>query len=213
MSRFDREIAKVSAESDYVHCDVMDGHFVPNLTFGAPVVKWIKRVSPLPLDVHLMIENPGRWIGDYRDAGLSGDDLLTFHVEAASDPAGVIAAIREAGIRPGISLSPQTPVETIADFIAEVDLVLVMTVNPGFGGRGFIKECLTKVSWTAEHTGDDKLIGVDGGVNPRTAPLAAEAGANLLIAGNAVFSKEDAAAAVREIRRAAETSFRGADIS
>lgn len=205
MARFSDAVEAVSLDADYIHCDVMDGHFVPNLTFGAPVVKAIKRVSDLPLDVHLMIEVPGRWVEDYIKAGLDSSDFLTFHIEAESDPRGVIDYIRRSGVRPGISIKPDTPFEDVARFIPLVDQLLVMTVEPGFGGQSF-RDMTDKMMEARRIGGGDLVIGVDGGVDPTTAPKVAAAGADLLIAGSAVYGRKGVTPvqAIREIRWAIE---------
>lgn len=203
MAQFKKAVELVSDVADYVHCDVMDGHFVPNLTFGAPVVKAIKRVSRLPLDVHLMIENPGRWIEDYMAAGLGENDMLTFHVEAVNDPMAVIEMINNTGIKSGISLKPATPVDEVAKYIKNVDLVLVMTVEPGFGGQSFMVDPLKKVSQLSELAESHQFIAVDGGIDLTTAPDAVAAGANFLVAGAAVFRQDDPVSAIRMLRNAA----------
>ena len=148
MARFAEAVEMVSEEADYIHCDVMDGHFVPNLTFGAPVVAAIKKVSSLPLDVHLMIEAPGRWIDDYLKAGLDHNDFLTFHYEAEDIPEYVIARIRDAGVRPGIAIKPKTGYDAFSDLIEYVDQVLIMTVEPGFGEQTFMRDMLEKARLT-----------------------------------------------------------------
>ena len=131
MAKLAEAVASIGDVADYVHCDVMDGHFVPNLTFGAPVVAAVKRVSPLPLDVHLMIETPGRWVNDYIKAGLDSQDFLTFHCEAETDPVSVIELIRASGVRPGIAVKPATRYDEFVDLIGLVDQVLIMTATPG----------------------------------------------------------------------------------
>jgi len=186
MARLAEAVMMVENVADYIHCDVMDGHFVPNLTFGAPIVSAVKRVSALPLDVHLMIESPGRWIDDYLDGGLGKKDYLTFHVEAEPDPSGVIERIRAAGVRPGIAVKPGTLFEAFEDYIGSVDQVLIMTVEPGFGGQEFMRDNLLKVRKVRDLF-PDVVIGIDGGIDVSTAPEAVRAGADLLTAGSAVF--------------------------
>ncbi|MCF7809609.1 ribulose-phosphate 3-epimerase [bacterium] len=200
MARLAEAVESIASSADYVHCDVMDGHFVPNLTFGAPVVGAVKKVSSLPLDVHLMIEHPGRWIKDYLDAGLDSEDFLTFHVEAEFDPEAIISRIRQTGVRPGIAIKPNTSFEQFEGLIELVDQVLIMTVEPGFGGQKFMHDMLTKVKMTRQMS---KLvvIGIDGGIDKNTAHLAVEAGADLLIAGSAIFGHSDPQSAIAEIRR------------
>ena len=201
MARLAEAVEAVAEDAEYAHFDVMDGHFVPNLTFGAPVVKWVKKTSPLPLDVHLMIENPGRWIEDYIKAGLDAKDFLTFHVEAGRDPVGSIERIRESGIQPGIAIKPGTELSEFVELLGLVDQVLIMTVEPGFGGQKFMSDKLDKAT-KIRRLFPDLVIGVDGGVDLNTAPEAVRAGADLLIAGTAVYGQADPAEAVRSIKKA-----------
>ena len=203
MAKLAEAVKMVSGEADYIHCDVMDGHFVPNLTFGAPVVAAVKRVSTLPLDVHLMIEAPERWVDSYIEAGLDTRDFLTFHVEAASNPEKTIAQIRRAGVRPGISIKPGTPFEEAAGLLPLVDMMLVMTVEPGFGGQTFMHDMLPKITAARAALGRSALVAVDGGIDTQTAPLVVRAGADLLVVGNAIYGREDPLQAVRELREAA----------
>ncbi len=189
--------------ADYVHVDVMDGHFVPNLTIGPPVVKALKRVATIPLDVHLMIDNADSVVDWYLDAGA---DSLTVHVEASPHIHRTLTRIREAGASPAVSLNPGTSVDTLVEVLEMVDMILVMSVNPGFGGQAFIERSIEKVaeiSWMADKLGVNPLIQVDGGINVETAPLVAAAGANVLVAGNAVFGEPDPKAAIERIRAAA----------
>jgi ribulose-phosphate 3-epimerase len=203
MARLADAVKSVASAADYIHCDVMDGHFVPNLTFGAPVVAAVKKISPIPLDVHLMIECPGKWINDYIIAGLDNDDFLTFHVEAESKPEDLIAQIRNAGVRPGIAIKPKTIFEQFEGLVELVDQVLIMTVEPGFGGQKFMPDMLDKVKLTRQIS-QSVVIGIDGGIDKNTAPLAVQAGADLLIAGNAVFGYADPELAIQNIRRSIE---------
>ncbi len=193
-----REVESLTlAGADWIHVDVMDGHFVPNLTIGAPVVKALKRVTRIPLDVHLMIERPERYIEDFIRAGA---DYLTIHVEASEKPAEVLREIRSKGCKPGITLRPVTPVEQIFPFLPLVDLVLVMTVNPGFGGQAFMPEQaikLTQLKKECLRIGRKALIEVDGGINNETAAQVADA--DVLVAGNYIF-KNDYASAIRTLR-------------
>jgi ribulose-phosphate 3-epimerase len=190
--------------ADFVHVDVMDGRFVPNLTIGPPVVKALKRVATVPLDVHLMIDNADSTIGWYLDAGA---DWVTVHAEACTHLHRVVQTIHSAGSKAGVSLNPATPVEVLRDIIGEIDMVLVMSVNPGFGGQSFIRRSVERirrlVSLCAEE-GVTPLIQVDGGIDPTTAPLVASAGARCLVAGSAIFCEEDPVAAMNAIREAAE---------
>lgn len=185
-ARLSEEIAAVEkAGADWIHVDVMDGHFVPNLTIGAPVVRCLRPVTQLPLDVHLMIERPERYVPDFVKAGA---DYLTIHVEATKDPRAVLRDIRVAGVKPGITLRPQTPVTDILPLLPEVDLVLIMTVNPGFGGQSFMADQVAKIKSVRDELnriGSGALIEVDGGINAETARECRDA--DVLVAGNAVF--------------------------
>ena len=200
-ARLAEEIGDVIfAGANWIHVDVMDGHFVPNLTIGAPVVKSLKQVCEIPLDVHLMIESPEKYIGDFADAGAS---FITIHVEATKDPAAALRMIRDKGVRPGITLRPATPIETIFPFLPLVDLVLVMTVNPGFGGQKFMNDQVAKIGAVRKELTRIKsqaLIEVDGGISPETAPLVSEA--DVLVAGNAVFRSGDYAQAIAKLKAA-----------
>lgn len=201
MARLAEAIVMVSAAADYIHCDIMDNHFVPNLTFGAPVVKAIKKDSLLPMDVHLMIESPGRWIKDFISAGLDECDFLTFHAEADPDPSQTISAIRDAGIRPGLAVKPETGISDLFELFKYVDQVLIMTVEPGFGGQSFIHEMMSKVR-EIRRAFPSIVIGIDGGIDVETAPVAVSAGADLLVAGSAVYGQNDPVVAIRAIRHA-----------
>lgn len=191
-SKLGSELSMVERSgADWVHLDVMDGAFVPNITFGAPVVKAIRPYSDLPFDVHLMIQDPIRYVKDFADAGA---DYITVHVEAEGDIKGAIAKIRELGKHPGISLNPDTPVESLTEFLPLVDLVLVMTVQPGFGGQKFRENGPGKISALrkmADATGRDIVISVDGGINRDTGKRCADAGADVLVAGSFLFKMED----------------------
>lgn len=210
MARFSEAMQMIKDVADYIHCDVMDGHFVPNLTFGAPVVKSLKRESPLPLDVHLMIDSPGRWVGDYIRAGLDADDYLTFHVEAESNPLKILKEIRSSGVRAGIAIKPGTSLETITSLIEYADMILVMTVEPGFGGQKFISEMLPRLEQVSERLGEGQILAVDGGINAETARQAVNAGAQLLVAGGSVYGSSDPAEAIRVLRNAV-SDIRGKD--
>jgi len=183
------EVARAGA--DYIHVDVMDGHFVPNITIGAPVVASIRRVTSLPLDVHLMIEHPERYISEFINAGA---DIITVHVEASPHLLSTIQAIKEQGVKAGVSLNPPTPLSAVDEFIHHVDLILVMSVNPGFGGQSFIPETLPRIANMRKILDNRKPsveLEVDGGINAENAPAIVEAGANVLVAGNSVFRAED----------------------
>ena len=191
----------VAPEADLIHVDVMDGHFVPNLTIGPPVVAALRRHTDLYLDCHLMIEEPGRYLEAFRKAGADG---CIVHVEVGGT-AERIAEMRHLGLDAGVALSPDTPYAAVAPYVPEVDQVLVMTVVPGFGGQAFMPEVLPKVRRVRDEVDRRGLavaIGVDGGIDERTAPLAAAAGATLFVAGSAVFAAESPCAAARGLRRA-----------
>lgn len=185
------EIAKVTeAGAHLLHVDVMDGHFVPNLTIGMPVVKAIKGVSTIPLDVHLMIDKPEKYIAEFAKAG---SDYLTIHVESTAVAKECLLKIRELKMKPGITLRPGTKLDDIKPYLDLVDLVLVMTVEPGFGGQSFMHDQLEKVTWLKQHRETNNLnylIEIDGGVNAQTAKLCWRAGADVLVAGSAVFQGE-----------------------
>jgi ribulose-phosphate 3-epimerase len=189
--------------ADAVHVDVMDNHFVPNLTLGLPVVRRIQEVSPLPLDVHLMIEDADRWAPQYAEAGAAS---VTFHAEAAAAPVKLARELRGAGARAGMALRPATPVEPYLDLLGELDMLLVMTVEPGFGGQSFLDLTLPKIRRAAEAVRGADLplvIQVDGGITEETILRAADAGATVFVAGSSVYGADDAGAAITALRRAA----------
>jgi ribulose-phosphate 3-epimerase len=189
--------------ADWAHVDVMDNHFVPNLTLGLPVVESILKVSPIPIDCHLMIDDPDRWAPPYAEAGAQS---VTFHIEAVADPVRTARAIRAAGARAAFAVKPGTPFAPYADLLPEVDMVLVMTVEPGFGGQSFMADQMPKVREVREAVrrfGGEVWIQVDGGVSARTIEQCAEAGADVFVAGSAVYGAEVAAVAVEELRELA----------
>ncbi|GAA2520631.1 ribulose-phosphate 3-epimerase [Rarobacter incanus] len=192
------------AVADAAHVDVMDNHFVPNLTLGVPVVERLQQVSPIPLDVHLMIEDPDRWAPQYAETGA---ESVTFHAEAAAAPIRLARELRRLGSRAGLALRPATPIEPFIDLLPEVDMVLIMTVEPGFGGQPFIDAMLAKVRRTRQAISAANLpvwLQVDGGIAPSTIERAALAGADVFVAGSAVFGSPDAALATSELRRMAD---------
>jgi ribulose-phosphate 3-epimerase len=200
-AKLGEEIVEVEkGGADYIHVDVMDGHFVPNITIGPLIVDAIRPVTKLPLDVHLMIENPDQYIEAFAKAGA---DYITVHVEACRHLHRTIQHIKSFGIKAGVVLNPATPVDSIQHIIGDIDMVLLMSVNPGFGGQKFIPEVLPKiraVKAMAEQKGLDIEIEIDGGVNPETAKMCIEAGATVLVAGSAIYNQEDYAKAISLIR-------------
>jgi len=199
------EVEKVRrAGADWIHVDVMDGHFVPNLSFGPATVKNLKGRAQLPLDVHLMVERPSRFVESFAKAGA---DLLTIHIEAADDIDKVLLTIKQLGVRTGLSVKPDTDPARIEPFLPLLDLVLVMTVQPGFGGQGFLPGSsaqIRKVHDLIVQSSRPVYLEVDGGINAQTTQTAAQAGANVFVAGNAIFAAENPAQALADIRRAAQ---------
>lgn len=183
-----------------MHLDVMDGHFVPNITFGAPVIKAVRGFSDKPFDVHLMISEPLKYIDDFSDAGA---DIITFHIESSSDPEQTIEKIRSRGVKPGLVIKPNTPAKAVFPYLDKIDLVLVMTVEPGFGGQSFMENMLPKVKEIKDECrrlGIDMPVEVDGGIGEGTIAKAAAAGVDICVAGTAVFKANDAAKAIQSLK-------------
>jgi ribulose-phosphate 3-epimerase len=197
-----RDVEKINeSTADWFHVDIMDGVFVPNISFGFPVVKAIKKHATKPLDVHLMIVEPNRYIQDFKNAGA---DILTVHLEACQHLHRTLHAIKEAGMQAGIAINPHTSVELLTDIITQADLVCVMSVNPGFGGQSFIPQTYQKVKRLKQlinDSGSSAKIEIDGGVNINNAPLLIEAGADVLVAGNFVFSSADPLKTISDLKQ------------
>lgn len=203
-SRLGDEVRAIEAAgADYVHIDVMDGHFVPNITIGPLVVEAVRRVTTLPLDVHLMIEHPDRYIPDFAAAG---SDIIVVHAEAVNHLHRTVQLIRSLGKRAGVSLNPATPLDCLEYVLDDLDLVLLMTVNPGFGGQSFIDACLPKIHALRamlDRRGSEAELEVDGGVKPANIGAVSHAGADVFVAGSAVFCSDDYAATIAEMKRLA----------
>ena len=197
-ARLSDELARIDGAADWAHVDVMDNHFVPNLTLGLPVVEAILKSSAIPVDCHLMIEDPDRWAPAYAEAGAGS---VTFHVEAAAAPVRLARALRKEGARAGMALKPATPVEPYEDLLPELDMLLLMTVEPGFGGQAFLDVVLPKIRRARQLIGDSGVwLQVDGGVSAETIERCAEAGADVFVAGSAVYGAGDPAKAVEALR-------------
>jgi len=204
-SRLADELNRIST-ADWAHVDVMDNHFVPNLTLGLPVVESLVRVSPIPVDCHLMIADPDRWAPGYAEAGARS---VTFHAEAAAAPVRLARELRRLGVRAGLALKPASAIEPYLDLLPEFDMILIMTVEPGFGGQPFLDGCLPKLRRTRDAVragGLDVWLQVDGGVSADTIARCAEAGADVFVAGSAVYGADDAAASIAALRGLAEAA-------
>ncbi len=193
--------------ADYMHIDVMDGHFVPNITLGAPVVKCIKKATDVPFDVHLMISEPLKYIDDFCNAGA---DIITFHTECDSPIEETIDKILANGVKASLTVKPNTPVDEIFPYLDKLSMVLIMTVEPGFGGQGFMEDMMPKVSALRkeiEKRGLDCEIEVDGGINEKTIAIAAKAGADVFVSGSAIFSSADRKATIENFKKIAEENY------
>lgn len=201
-SKLGEEIIKIDqAGADMIHIDVMDGHFVPNLTLGAPIVKALRTVTKLPFDVHLMINNPENLIDDFIAAGA---DIITIHIEAANHLHRLVQKVKSSGVKVAVSLNPATPLNTLEEILPELDMVLLMSVNPGFGGQSFIPATLNKIARLKEMIDAKKLkidIQVDGGINLETAPKVIKHGANILVAGSAVYGSKDIKGTIAQLKQ------------
>ena len=198
------EIKKVEqAGVDLIHIDVMDGHFVPNITMGPFIVEGIKKITKVPLDIHLMIENPNKYVESFTQK-TEKNDILTFHIEATDDPLSVINLIKDRGIKAGVAINPDTHERTVEKLLESIDILLVMTVYPGFSGQAFKKYVCDKLKKLREMAPENLDIEVDGGIKPETIPDAASAGANVFAAATAIFAKDDYKEAIEELRRKAQ---------
>lgn len=195
-----RDIESVEKECRFLHLDVMDGHYVPNLSIGIPVIKSIRKYSKMIFDTHLMITNPEKYLEAFADAG---SDYITFHVECSDKPSDLISKIHDLGKKAGVAIHPDTPIENVFPYVSEADLILVMSVRPGFGGQSYLEgstERIAAVRAKIDEAGADTILSVDGGINLKTIAEAHAAGASLLVAGSACFGKEDPGAAAAELK-------------
>lgn len=200
-SKLGEELVRMDkAKADMIHLDVMDGHFVPNITFGAPVIKWARPYTSLPFDVHLMISEPHKYIKDFAQAGA---DIITFHVEADSNISETINMISDFGVKPGLVIKPNTPANAVFDYLDKVYMILVMTVEPGFGGQSFMADMLPKVKEIKDYAksiGREILVEADGGINAETIAECAKAGVDISVSGTGVFKAPDAAEAIAQLK-------------
>ncbi len=207
-ARFGEETARMENEgADLIHMDVMDAHFVPNLTFGAPIIKKMRSYSKLPFDVHLMISDPLKYAEDFAKAGA---DIITFHIESDSPVEETIDKIKSLGVKAALSVKPKTPVEAVFPYLDSLDMVLIMTVEPGFGGQSFMEDMMPKVKALREEItrrGLDIDIQVDGGISDKTIATAAKNGANVFVAGSALFGAPDSRAMMAKLKKSAEDAF------
>ena len=195
--------------ADFLHFDIMDGHFVPNITFGPATVKTLRDKTSLPFYVHLMIQNPEKYIEKFAEAG---SDLLIVHMETCPNLERILGQIKQQGVKKGVALNPQTPMSSVEPVLDKIDLLLIMTVEPGFGGQSFIPATLPKIREAKEKAQKRRItleIGVDGGINEKTAPLAVKAGANVLIAGSAIYGAKNVKRAIQRLRNSAQRNFGG----
>lgn len=206
--RLEEEIKKVEQSGiDLIHIDVMDGHFVPNITMGPFITEGIRRVAHVPLEFHLMIECPERYVNAFAASARAGD-LIIFHIETTDKPKEIIASIKKAGLRAGVSLNPDTPTGTIEDLLGALDMVLVMSVNPGFAGQQFIPKALPKIARLRSIAPDGMDIGVDGGITTETVSQAARQGANVIVAASAIFKANDPQDAIKVLRQIAKQEMK-----